>query len=108
MHVNEGNNVTTSMKFWYAVLKSNIKNVKIVSASPDGVFQKNLPKIKDATTLNNTVSPRFSSSLAFEQYQIGNGVYFQTSMCIQSIILSTFLPRTTLLKSLKKKRETQT
>lgn len=50
-YVNEGNNVTTSNEFLSAVIKSNIKNVQVVTATPlCGIIVKKAVKIKDITT----------------------------------------------------------
>lgn len=73
-YVNEGNNVTTSNEFLSAVIKSNIKNVQVVTTTPPcGIIVKKAVKIKDITTLNN-FQYHDDHVLAFKQYQIGKGV----------------------------------
>lgn len=94
-YVNEGNNVTTSNEFLSAVIKSNIKNVQVVTATPPcGIIVKKAVKIKDITTLNN-FQYHDDHVLAFKQYQIGKGVKIINT----SVHIYDNFPSVTILKS---------
>lgn len=94
-YVNEGNNVTTSNEFLSAVIKSNIKNVQVVTATPlCGIIVKKAVKIKDITTLNN-FQYHDDHVLAFKQYQIGKGVKIINT----SVHIYDNFPSVTILKS---------
>lgn len=78
-----------------AVIKSNIKNVQVVTATPPcGIIVKKAVKIKDITTLNN-FQYHDDHVLAFKQYQIGKGVKIINT----SVHIYDNFPSVTILKS---------